>query len=295
MNKERRVLVFGNDGQVSRALAAIWPEAVCVPRDECDFEAGDDAIRTTLDRHRPGLVINPAAYTAVDKAESERDRAARVNAQAPGAIAEWCARHGASLIHYSTDYVYNGVGEAPHSETDATGPLNFYGATKLAGERAVVASGCHHVILRTSWVYFEIGANFVLTMLCLGRERESLRVVDDQIGAPTYASDLAAATATIAGHPTFVAGRSGIYNLANSGLTSWHGFATAVFEEWRTLGGRDLKVREIEPIPSEAYPTPARRPLNSRLDMARIRADYGIEMRHWRSALLACLSKLKTG
>ena len=285
-----RVLVFGREGQVSSALSNLMPDAQFTARDTCDLERPED-IERELNQHRPRVVINPAAYTAVDAAESDRDRALRVNAEAPGVMARWCKRHAASLIHFSTDYVYPGTGREPWTELDATGPLNVYGESKLEGERAIEACGGHHLILRTSWVYDAFGQNFVRTMLRLGREREELQIVDDQIGAPTYALDLAVATLKILTHPQFLRS-SGRFNIANVGQTSWFEFARVIFARWRALG-QSLKVESVRAISSAEYPTPARRPQNSRLNTDKLDRQFGIRLRPWDEALVAALEQLK--
>jgi dTDP-4-dehydrorhamnose reductase len=236
-------------------------------------------------------VINPAAFTEVDRSEREFELALTVNAEAPGEIARWCAMNGSSLIHYSTDYVYNGQGSEPWDEASATQPINKYGASKLAGEEAVRASGCHHLVLRTSWVYSGVGKNFLLTMLKLGREREVLKIVGDQIGAPTYAGDLAEATLKIARHEKFQE-HSGIFHVVNAGETSWYGFALAIFEEMRRRG-QELKLREVLEIPSSEYPLPAPRPHNSRLRGDKLFAAFGVQLRDWRSALTSCMIEIK--
>ncbi|NJL25166.1 MAG: dTDP-4-dehydrorhamnose reductase [Calothrix sp. SM1_5_4] len=203
------VLVFGSNGQVAQALKALLPEAVFLSRTECDLERPGQAA-AALEKHKPRVVINAAAYTEVDKAESEneRSRAHQINAAAVQEIAFWCARNDVSLIHYSTDYVYPGDGDLPWSELAPVAPRNHYGQTKLDGEAAIRSAGCHHVILRTSWVFSPVGKNFVKTMLKLGLEREHLSVVDDQVGSPTYAPDIARATLRVLGHPHFAKGEA---------------------------------------------------------------------------------------
>lgn len=284
------VLVFGTNGQVSRALRSYFPQALFISRAECDFEKTVQ-ITEVLEKYRPNLIINPAAYTEVDKAETEGERAELINARAPAIIAQWCAERNASLVHYSTDYIYQGSGQKCWSEQDPVDPQNAYGTTKLHGEEAIRQSGCHHVILRTSWVYDSSGKNFFTTMLRLGRERELLRVVNDQIGAPTYAVDLAEATKRMCDESNFSRG-SGVFNLANAGSTSWYGFASLIFEILRSKGV-DLKVVNVEPILSSDYPTPAKRPLNSRLDTQKFKETFGFELRAWDAAVRACLNDRK--
>lgn len=251
-----------------------------------------DAIRRVLAEVKPRIIVNPAAYTAVDKAEAEPELARKVNAEAPGILAEEAAKSGALLVHYSTDYVFDGSGQRPWREDDVPGPLNVYGATKLAGEQAIAASGCRHLIFRTSWVYGARGANFLLTMRRLMRERTELKIVNDQIGAPTWCRGLAEATAQVLAQlasPLRGADKPepwGIYHMTHDGETSWHGFAQAIL---------DLEAPQIPPhlvpIPSGDYPTPARRPLNSRLDNGKLARVFGIRLPPWHQALKLCLDK----
>jgi dTDP-4-dehydrorhamnose reductase len=284
-----KTLVFGKTGQVAQGLQLAFPGAVFLGRDVANFERPKDLLKV-LDEINPKLVINAAAYTEVDKAEIDVGRAQVVNAAAPTEIAGWCRSHEASLIHYSTDYVYTGDGVDPWRESDPTGPKNYYGKTKLEGENGIVASRCHHIILRTSWVFSPVGKNFVKTMIKLGQERESLKVVDDQVGSPTYAPDIAAVTWKIAHDPEFLK-KSGIFNAANSGAVSWHGFSEQIFKRLRAAE-IPLNVFRLEAIPSSSYPTPAIRPRNSRLDTRKLREIFSIEMRPWQDALDACLEAL---
>jgi dTDP-4-dehydrorhamnose reductase len=218
---------------------------------------------------RPRTIVNAAAYTAVDKAESERDAAFAVNATAPGVLAEEAKRLGALLVHYSTDYVFDGEKAAPYVEDDPTHPVSVYGESKLAGERAIAASGCRYLILRTSWVYGPRGKNFYLTMLRLAKERPELKVVDDQVGAPTSSLEIARATATLLDRDA-----QGLYHMAAAGETSWCGFARAILK-------RAGSTIPVVPIGTKDYPTPARRPRNSRLDCSRLRADFGVALAPW--------------
>ncbi|WP_263359248.1 dTDP-4-dehydrorhamnose reductase [Acidicapsa ligni] len=281
-----RVLLLGAGGQLGMQLAktlAAETELTALTRAELDF-ANPNALRAAIRAARPEIVINAAAYTAVDKAEQERELAHAVNAIAPGVIAEEVQRTKGWLVHYSTDYVFDGSGSKPWVETDATGPLSVYGQTKLDGERAIAATGCRHVTLRTSWVYAAEGRNFLHTMLRLGRERDRLTIVDDQIGAPTSAEAITTATRNILAQLTFgevQAGASGVYHLACGGATSWFGFAKAIFAGFAS----QQKAPEVLPIPTEAYPTPARRPHNSRLNCSKLTAQFGIQMPHWEDAL----------
>jgi dTDP-4-dehydrorhamnose reductase len=279
-----RVLLLGAGGQLGMQLAKKLAGAVeltALGRGELDFSDAD-AIRAAIRKAEPEMVINAAAYTAVDKAESEPELARLVNAVAPGVIAEELAKTNGWLIHYSTDYVFDGSGTEPWVETDATGPLGVYGQTKLDGEVAIAAAGCRHVILRTSWVYAAEGRNFLHTILRLGREREQLKVVDDQIGAPTTAEALTEATlAVLKRLKSGGAEVGGVYHLACARETSWCGFAKAIFEEFASK----QKPPEVLPIPTEAYPTPAKRPRNSRLNCGKFTLQFGFQMPSWQDAL----------
>lgn len=284
------VLVFSSEGQLALSLRKLLPEAIFVPHAECDFAEPQNVVRV-LDSIRPHLVINPAAYTQVDQAEKEKSLAQKINADSPREIANWCARNSASMIHFSTDYVYDGGGVEVRDELEAPSPLSHYGFTKLLGDQAIARSGCHHVILRTSWVFSPWGKNFVRTMLKLGGERTSLSIVADQVGAPTYAPDLAAAAFAIAAHPEFKK-HEGVFHCTNSGFTSWFGFAEEIFRQARRQGF-ELKVNQVHPISTSAYPTPAKRPLNSRLSLERLERCFGVRMRPWGIALEECLTQLK--
>lgn len=290
MASSENLLIFGTEGQVARSFRDILPQAIYAHRSECDF-LKPESIEPYLDRVCPQIIINPAAFTEVDRAETDWEAARSVNANAPAAIARWCARNGSSLIHYSTDYVYSGGGTNFWTEVDMTRPINQYGLSKREGEIAIQASGCHHLILRTAWVYSPYGKNFVRTILRLGAERESLRVVDDQIGSPTLAADLALATLKICSHPCFRQ-TTGIFNVVNSGITSWYNFAISIFEKARVLGF-PLKVCDVLPIDSSQYPLPAPRPKNSRLDTGKLLAEFGVQMRPWPDALTDCLTRLR--
>lgn len=274
-----RIVVFGADGQVGREIAAAGTahDIVLLRRADADL-AVSGAARAAIELTQPDAVINAAAWTAVDKAEAERDGAIRVNAAAVGEIAFACAAVGARLVHISTDYVFSGSdGVAPLSEMTATGPLNVYGLSKLEGEQLALASGAEAVILRTSWVYSVHGANFVKTMLRLAETRKEISVVDDQIGGPTPASAIAAACLEIAGRK---GGPTGLYHFQGAPPASWAEFARAIFE----AGRRDTFVKGI---PTADYPTPARRPLKTVLDCAKIRRDFGIEQPDWRADIEA--------
>jgi dTDP-4-dehydrorhamnose reductase len=284
-----RVLVCGHNGQVAQALKtqlAGLGEVHLLGRDQLDL-AQPEALREPLRQLAPGLIINAAAYTAVDQAETEPDTAFAINAQAPGVLAEEALRLGAPLIHYSTDYVFDGEKATPYNEQDVPNPLGVYGRSKLAGEQAIAAVGGAHLILRTSWVYSLHGRNFLLTMQRLLQEKPQLRVVDDQIGAPTWATTIALSTRVLI--ERWQAGRAGAwgtYHLAAQGQTSWFGFAQAIGEQ---LKARGLPCAELLPIPSSEYPTPARRPANSRLDCSRLAREWGVTLPHWQQALIDCL------
>jgi len=291
----RRILLTGARGQVGwelRRTLSCLGEVVALDSNAMNL-ADVDAVRRTVRDIAPGIIVNPAAYTAVDKAESEPDLARAVNAAAPGILAEEAGRLGALLVHYSTDYVFNGSGAVPWREDDSCDPLNVYGATKLAGERAIQATGCRHLVFRTSWVYGARGSNFLLTMRRLMRERPELKIVADQVGAPTWCRDLAEATALVLGQvasPMSAANQAepwGIYHMTNSGETSWHGFAEAI----QALAEFDetCAPARLRPIPSSDYPTPAKRPLNSRLNNDKLKAAFGIRLQDWRAALALCL------
>ena len=246
-----------------------------------------------LDALAPQVIVNAAAYTAVDKAESEPDQARAINAVAPGVLARWAAAQDATLVHYSTDYVFDGSGDQPRAEDAPTGPLSVYGRTKLEGEQLIRQSGCRHLILRTSWVYAARGGNFARTMLKLAAEREELKVIDDQIGAPTGADLLADVTAhmlrTLQHHSAY----AGTYHCAAAGQTSWHGYARHVIE-WARAHGHPVKVapEAIRPIPTAEYPTPARRPLNSRLDTTKLRHAFGLRLPPWQQGVERMLAEV---
>ena len=280
-----KILLFGKDGQVGwelqRALAPLG-ELHALGSDGADF-AAPESLAGTVRALRPDVVVNAAAYTAVDRAEAEPALARRINAEAPAVLAREAAAAGAWLVHYSTDYVFDGSGDTPRDEEAPTGPLNVYGQTKLEGEQAIRASGARHLVLRTSWVYGTRGGNFARTMLRLAQERDKLAVIDDQVGAPTGAELIA----DVSAHAirAIVAGSApgGTYHLVAAGETSWHGYARHVIEFAR-VRGRPIRVgaEAIEAVPSSAYPTPAARPLNSRLDTHKFRSAFDLELPHWR-------------
>ena len=294
-----RLIVTGAHGQVGFELArSLMPlgEVIALDRAGCDLS--DTASVAALRSLAPDVIVNAAAYTAVDRAESEPARTHRINAEAVGEIAAIARECGALLVHYSTDYVFDGSGEAPRSEDAEVAPLGVYGRSKLAGERAIVESGCDHLILRTAWVFAARGGNFVRSMLRLGAERERLTIVDDQFGAPTWARNLADATAH-AVRQAQVERRaggfdSGLYHLSSSGETSWCGFARTIFSEARMrLPELELQVAEVAAITSEEWPTEAVRPRNSRLDCAAFERRFGVRLPHWHDALVRCLDEMR--
>ncbi|HYP71367.1 MAG TPA: dTDP-4-dehydrorhamnose reductase [Variovorax sp.] len=287
------VLLFGANGQLGqellRALAPLGTVTATTrsgsladgsPCDVADFNQ-PATLAALLDRVQPDVVVNAAAYTAVDRAEEDRDAAWRANADAPGVIARWCAAAGVPLVHYSTDYVFDGQGSRAYLEDDATAPLGVYGQSKLAGEDAVRAAGGRHLIFRTAWVYASHSANFLRTMLRVGAEREVLRVVADQVGTPTPAALIADVTAQVLQHP----GRlSGTWHLTASGQTSWHGFAEAIFAE-AVSAGKLARAPKVEAITTADYPTPAKRPAWSVLDNGRLQQDFGLQLPSWQDGL----------
>ncbi len=289
-----KILITGRNGQVGGALAALLPQAapghdvIAVDRAQMDL-ADPDQLRRVMQDIRPQLVINAAAYTAVDQAETDIDLAMRINGDAPGVLADEAKRIGAAMIHFSTDYVYDGHKQGAWVEGDPTGPLSAYGRSKLAGEQAIAATGVPHMILRTSWVYGLSGKNFLLTMLRLAQARDELGIVNDQFGAPTWSHTLAAATAMIvnkAGEPDQMAALSGIYHCCAAGHTSWFGFAQAIFAHPKVTRRPALKA-----ITTADYPTPAVRPQNSVMDLHKFEAAFG-PLPSWELALDHCLRGL---
>jgi len=286
-----RILVTGVSGQVGGALVPrLAPLGEVLPADETvlDF-AVPERLPAALDRLAPNLIVNPAAYTAVDKAEDEPDLAMTVNAEAPGALARWAAQRDVPLIHFSTDYVYDGSGERPWREDDEPRPLSVYGASKLAGDRAIAAAGGTFLILRTSWVYDAHGKNFLRTIARLARERAELRIVGDQVGAPTSAAAIAdVVTQMITSGLESLRRRSreaqGLVHMTTGGSISWHGFACAIVEGLRQRGVA-LAADKIVAIRTDEYPTRAKRPHNSRLDLGRLNHVFGIMSPSWETAL----------
>jgi dTDP-4-dehydrorhamnose reductase len=295
-----KILLLGKNGQVGwelqRSLSILGEVVACdfdspgaLKADFSDPESLTDLIR----RERPDAIVNSAAHTAVDKAESEPDLARRINATAPGVIAREAAALGACLVHYSTDYVFDGSGEQPRDETAPTNPLSVYGQTKLEGEALIRASGCTHLILRTSWVYAARGGNFARTMLRLAAEREELKVINDQIGAPTGADLLADVSAMALTRLRAQPELGGTYHCVAAGQTHWHGYARHVIE-WARARGHTVKVapERILAVPTTAFPTPARRPLNSRLDTTKLRSAFGITLPDWQQGVERMLSEV---
>ncbi|WP_095186281.1 dTDP-4-dehydrorhamnose reductase [Pseudomonas sp. Irchel 3H9] len=286
-----KILITGQHGQVSQALQAHLQglgELMVLGSNQLDL-AKPDQIREQIRAHRPDLIINAAAHTAVDQAESEPDAAFAINAIAPGILAQEAKALGIPLIHYSTDYVFDGSKPAPYTEADTPNPLSVYGQSKLAGEQAIAAAGGQYLILRTSWVYSNQGKNFLLTMQRLLQEKPQMRIVADQIGAPTWAGTIAGSTrALIERWLAGEAGEWGIYHLTAQGETSWFGFAQAIGEHLHADG---KACAELEAIPSSAYPTPAKRPLNSRLDCSRLQQQWHVSQPHWQDALRECLAQ----
>ncbi len=290
-----KILLFGKDGQVGwelqRSLAPLG-ELVALGSEDADF-GEPEGLRDCVRRHRPDVIVNAAAYTAVDKAESESARARTINAIAPGVLAQEALHGDAWLVHYSTDYVFDGSGEQYWLETDVTAPLSVYGATKLEGEQLIWQSGCKHLIFRTSWVYGTRGNNFAKTMLRLAQERDSLIVVNDQIGAPTGADLLADITA----HAIRAARQreevSGLYHLAAAGETSWHGYAGVVLDHAQRAG-IPLKVAPdaISSVPTSGFPLPAPRPLNSRLNTAKLRQTFDLNLPMWQTGVVRMLTEI---
>ncbi|MEB0047249.1 MULTISPECIES: dTDP-4-dehydrorhamnose reductase [unclassified Pseudomonas] len=293
-----KILLLGKNGQVGwelqRSLAPLG-ELIGLDRQALDGLSGDlsdiDTLRKTIRQIKPDVIVNAAAYTAVDKAESDIELADLVNGQASQAMAEEASSLGAWLIHYSTDYVFSGQGSTPWRETDAVAPVNHYGASKLAGEQAITASGCKHLIFRTSWVYGARGNNFAKTMLRLAADRESLSVIADQIGAPTGADLIADVTALAIQQVLRRPELAGLYHLAASGQVSWHGYASHVIA-FAQANGEHLAVTVINPIETTAYPTPARRPLNSRLDTQKLRDNFSLHLPDWQSGVTRMLREV---
>lgn len=294
------ILLLGKTGQVGwelqRSLAPLGV-VTALDRHGTNDLSGDlldpDGLAATVRKLQPQVIVNAAAYTAVDQAESEPKIAECANATAPAALAREAAACGALLVHYSTDYVFDGSGSAPWRESDAPAPLNIYGRTKLTGEQAIADSGCQHLILRTGWVYAAHGVNFAKTMLRLARERERLTIVNDQWGAPVGAELLADVTAQLIPRVLEDGGKTGLYHVAAAGETTWYDYARHVVAFARELAGADgFKIRDIVPIPSSDYPTPARRPHNSRLDTSKLRTTFGLTLPPWQMGVERMLTEI---
>lgn len=293
-----RILLTGPTGQVGWELArTLLPigEVVAVNRTQADL-ADLSSLRAIIRQHQPNVIVNPAAYTAVDKAETEQEQAFLINAEAPSVLAEEAKKIGALLVHYSTDYVFDGAKSVPYTEDDGTNPVNVYGQSKLAGEQAIQSVAGDYLILRTSWVYASRGNNFLKTILRLAADREELKIVADQIGSPTWARLIAETTAHIVRQALlekqanqFI---SNIYHLTSSGDTSWHGFAQKIVDIVREQGKLELKNRAIYPIPTTDYPLPAKRPANSRLSTDRLEQQFGLSLPSWDNALRLCMQEL---
>lgn len=293
---QKKILVTGANGQLGMELQQL---AVANPSFKFIFTARDefpldnpDATNDFITKHQPQYLINCAAYTAVDKAESETELVYKINAEAPGVIAKACKENNTRLIHISTDYVFNGMGSVPYKEEDATDPVNFYGASKLEGEKNVLRFNPGSIIIRTAWVYSEFGKNFVKTMMRLMAEKDQVNVVNDQWGTPTYAADLAEAIMKIISvldgptHHSPLAAHPGVYHFTNEGIITWYDFAVTIKE----LSGSSCIVN---PIPSSAFPTPAKRPFYSVLDKTKIQQAFGIQLKNWKASLAVCMERLK--
>ncbi|WP_447926367.1 dTDP-4-dehydrorhamnose reductase [Vreelandella sp. EE27] len=296
------ILITGGNGQVGFELQrqfAIFGNVLAPDRQELDLSDAE-SVEAYLEKYQPKLILNAAAYTAVDKAESEPELAKRLNAELPAQLAAYAASHSIPLVHYSTDYVYPGNGKESWQESSATAPLGIYGHTKLEGDKAVERSGAHYLIFRTSWVYAARGNNFMKTMLRLAREREALNIVDDQVGAPTPARLIAQVTTLAYNSPflwpdssgAFFRIPNGIYHLAPRGDTSWYGFACEIFEQ-AAAEGEQLKIQmeKVEGIPTTDYPTPAQRPLNSRMSLTKLESALGVTLPGWQEQLTLTLQE----
>jgi dTDP-4-dehydrorhamnose reductase len=298
MSQTGRVLILGSTGQLGRELQRSFSgfgEVISCTRETVDFTV-EEQLRSAVRTASPDVILNAVAYTAVDRAESEPDLAMAVNGRAPGVLAEEASRLGALFVHYSTDYVFDGAKAGPWEETDPPNPPNVYGASKLAGEQAVKQVGGSHLIFRTSWVYGPHGKNFLLTMLRLGKERDLLKVVDDQIGAPTSSLELADATRSVVdgvlkGQFGPADSWAGVYHMTCSGAVSWRGFAQAIFDRAGSL--LDGRKPETIPIPSSEYPTPAKRPQNSVLSNQKLNTRFDVQLPSWEDALDRVLLELR--
>ncbi len=293
------ILLLGKGGQVGwelqRSLAVLGPVTALDfdSQDHCADFSQPEAIRDTVRALRPNIIVNAAAHTAVDKAESEPEFARLLNATTPGVLAEEAARLGAWLVHYSTDYVFDGSGTRPWVETDAPAPLSVYGRTKLEGEQLIQQSGCQHLILRTSWVYAARGGNFAKTMLRLAQERDRLTVIDDQWGAPTGADLLADVTAHAIRQLQQRPQDAGLYHCVAGGETNWNLYAKYVLDQAeQAQAAINIKATEVAPVPTSAFPTPATRPHNSRLNTAKLQSTFGLTLPHWQAGVARMLTEI---
>lgn len=289
-----KVLVFGKNGNISKALGQILStndsfSVACSGKDQSNFENPRQVLEV-LDRESPHCVINAAAYTSVDRAEQEPELAFRINAETPGIIAKWCAENSSTLVHYSTDYVFSGSKGSPYTEDDDPNPINVYGKSKLAGEIAIQESSCKHLILRTSWIFAPEGNNFFMTMLRLGLNKDTVSIVNDQIGSPTYSRTIASLTVE-AIKRILKSGEqnSGVFQITNSGATTWYGFATEIFAQLRSVGV-PLRVKEVLPILSSEYNAPAVRPLDSRMNTTKFTSAFAIQPPKWELMLKDCIA-----
>jgi dTDP-4-dehydrorhamnose reductase len=291
----QKILILGQQGQVAwelqRTLASLGQ--ITVLGSQALDLANPDAIRAQVRSIQPDIIVNAAAYTAVDQAESELDLCMSINAIAPGILAELARESRSLLVHYSTDYVFDGTKPTAYLETDPTNPLSVYGASKLAGEQAIIQAECAHLIFRTTWVYGDRGKNFLRTILRLAAEKPELKIVADQIGSPTWSRAIAEATAQVVAQcRQDRASIKGLYNLSAAGTTSWHGFANQIVDKYRSINP-DLKlaIEQILPIPTTDYPTPAQRPANSSLDNSKILQDFGVQLPDWMVSLDHCMQR----
>ena len=294
-----KILLLGKGGQVGwelqRSLSVLGQVTALDfdSKDHCGDFSNPQGVAETVRALRPDVIVNAAAYTAVDKAESEPELARLLNATTPGLVAEEAAKLGAWMIHYSTDYVFDGSGEQAWSEADATGPLSVYGSTKLEGEALIRASGAKHLILRTSWVYAARGGNFAKTMLRLAQERDRLTVINDQFGAPTGADLLADVTAHAIRHLQRKPEDAGLYHCVAGGTTTWFEYAKFVISEAQKIKPElQIKATEVAPVPTSAFPTPAQRPHNSRLDTSRLQSTFGLTLPHWEHGVQRMLTEI---
>jgi dTDP-4-dehydrorhamnose reductase len=293
-----KILLTGCNGQVGWELGrALLPLGEVIATNSSQVDLSDlDGLRRTVQKYYADIIVNAAAYTAVDKAETEKDLAFLVNAEAPGVLAEQAKQTGALLIHYSTDYVFDGTKSSAYVEDDAPNPVNIYGQSKLAGEKAIQATGADYLILRTSWVYAARGHNFLKSILRLAAEREELNIVADQIGSPTWARLIAETTAHVLRQSLLERHNgdfnSDLYNVTSAGESSWHGFAQMIVDYARQQGNQALKNRIINPIPTKDYPLPAKRPVNSRLSIGRLEQHFGLKMPAWDQALKLCMEDI---